>query len=138
MKFSVVSPVIGFSLDGYMGVIVAIFILVTGFKILNETKNSILGEKPSEETVAQIETMVKEFEDQGAIGIHDLVYHDYGPGRLIVSLHAEVDGSGDIYEIHDAIDNLERDLKTELNCLAVVHMDPIALRDEVTAAVLEG
>ena len=71
-------------------------------------------------------------------GIHDLIVHDYGPGRLIVSLHAEVDGSGDIYELHDAIDNLERELKQSLNCIAVVHMDPVDLRDGVTAEAREA
>ena len=119
----------GFDPDAYMGILVALLILWAGIKILNDTKNSILGEKPSEETVAQIEAMVKEFEDQGAIGIHDLVVHNYGPGRVMASLHVEVDGDADIYASHDMADLIERRLRVECGIEATVHMDPVAVRD---------
>ena len=119
----------GWDPDAYMGILVALLILWAGIKILNDTKNSILGEKPSEETVAQIEAMVEEFRDQGAIGIHDLVVHNYGPGRVMASLHVEVDGDADIYASHDMADLIERRLAVECGIEATVHMDPIAIRD---------
>ena len=118
-----------FDPDAYMGILVALLILWAGIKILNDTKNSILGEQPSEETVAMIEALVKEFEDQGAIGIHDLVVHNYGPGRVMASLHVEVDGDADIYASHDMADLIERRLRVECGIEATVHMDPIAIRD---------
>ena len=119
----------GWDPDAYMGILVALLILWAGIKILNDTKNSILGEQPSEETVAQIEAMVEEFRDQGAIGIHDLVVHNYGPGRVMASLHVEVDGDADIYASHDMADLIERRLAVECGIEATVHMDPIAIRD---------
>ncbi len=118
-----------FDPDAYMGILVALLILWAGVKILNDTKNSILGEKPSEETVAQIETMVEEFREQGALGIHDLVVHNYGPGRVMASLHVEVDGDADIYASHDMADLIERRLRVEHGIEATVHMDPVAIRD---------
>ena len=119
----------GFDPDAYMGILVALLILWAGIKILIDTKNSILGEKPSEETVAQIEAMAEEFRDQGAIGIHDLVVHNYGPGRVMASLHVEVDGDADIYASHDMADLIERRLAVECGIEATVHMDPVAIRD---------
>ncbi len=114
-------------IDAYMGMLVAILILVAGIKILNETKNSILGEKPSEETVAQIESVVARYPQ--ALGIHDLVVHNYGPGRIMASLHVEVDGQEDIFKSHDMADLIERVLRTEFGIEATVHMDPIVIND---------
>ena len=119
----------GWDPDAYMGILVALLIIWAGIKILNDTKNSILGEKPSEETVAMIRQLVAEFEDQGAIGLHDLVVHNYGPGRVMASLHVEVDGDADIYTSHDMADLIERRLRVECGIEATVHMDPIAIRD---------
>ncbi len=113
--------------DGYMGLIVACLILWAGIKILNDTKNAILGERPSEETVDKIRAVVAEYE--GAVGIHDLVVHDYGPGRVMASLHVEVDGAVDVYRSHDMIDLIERHLREQHGITATVHMDPVALRD---------
>ncbi|MBR5489929.1 MAG: cation transporter [Oscillospiraceae bacterium] len=124
------------NIDGWVGVLVAIFILRAGYLAAKETLSPLLGKAPEKELVESIESIVLACPQ--VCGIHDLIVHDYGPGRLIVSLHAEVDGSGDIYEIHDAIDNLERDLKEALSCLAVVHMDPVDLRDEVCAKAREA
>ncbi len=124
------------NIDGWVGVLVAIFILRAGYMAAKDTLSPLLGKAPDRELVEDIEKLVMSCPQ--VCGIHDLIVHDYGPGRLIVSLHAEVDGSGDIYELHDAIDNLERDLKQKLSCLAVVHMDPIDLRDEVSAAAREA
>ena len=123
----------GFDPDAYMGILVALLILWAGIKILIDTKNSILGEKPSEETVSQIEAMVAEFRDKGALGIHDLVVHNYGPGRVMASLHVEVDGDADIYASHDMADLIERRLGVECGIEATVHMDPIAIHDPLVS-----
>lgn len=136
-------PSLSLNLDAYMGVIVAILILVAGVKILNETKNSILGEAPSEETVATIHAMVAQYPD--ALGIHDLTVHNYGPGHIIAALHVEVDGKRDVFLSHDMIDTIEQRLRRECGIEATIHMDPIvtddaeinALRERVTECVRE-
>ncbi len=127
--------------DAVMGIIVACMILLAGVKILNEAKNSILGEGPSDEIVASIHRIVGEYPE--ALGIHDLIVHNYGPGRVIASLHVEVDGKADIFALHDTIDNIEKRLSEELSMQTTIHMDPIvtdneqinALREQVCAAV---
>lgn len=127
-----------FDPDAYMGILVAALILWAGIKILNETKNSILGERPSDEQVAEIRAVVAEYESAGAIGIHDLVVHNYGPGRVMASLHVEVDGNMDIYKSHDLIDLIERRLRVECGMIATVHMDPVAIHDPAVAALREN
>ncbi len=114
--------------DAYMGVIVAVLIIVAGFRILNESKNAILGEAPSEEIVKQITETVDKYES--ALGIHDMVVHNYGPGRIIASLHIEVDGSVNVFETHDMIDTIEKDLRENCGIEATIHMDPIVTDDE--------
>ena len=114
--------------DAYMGVIVAILIVIAGFRILNESKNAILGEAPSEEIVKQITETVDKYE--GALGIHDMVVHNYGPGRIIASLHIEVDGSVNVFETHDMIDTIEKELRDVCGIEATIHMDPIVTDDE--------
>ena len=126
-------PDLSLNLDAYMGVLVAILILVAGVKILNETKNSILGEAPSDETVKQITELVRS--TPGVLGIHDLTVHNYGPGHTIAALHVEVDGKADIFASHDMIDNIERRLQHEYNILTTIHMDPIVTDDELTNAL---
>ena len=117
----------GVDIDGYMGVAVAVVIFIAGIKILNDTKNSILGEAPSEEVVEDIKRIVGEFPD--ALGIHDMVVHSYGPGRFVANLHIEVDGSKDIFVSHDMIDLIEKRLNGELGILSNIHMDPIVVDD---------
>ena len=119
--------------DAYMGVIVAALIMVAGFRILNEAKNAILGEAPSEEIVKQITETVDKYE--GALGIHDMVVHNYGPGRIIASLHIEVDGSVDVFETHDMIDTIEKELREACGIEATIHMDPIVTDDEQVTAL---
>lgn len=118
-----------FSLDGAVGILVSVFILVAGGKILWETQNSILGEAPDPETVARITELVRSYPE--ALGIHDLVVHHYGAGCTMASLHVEVDGARDVFETHDAIDNMERRLWEELHVRASVHLDPIVVGDPV-------
>jgi len=118
----------GVDIDGYMGVAVAVVIFIAGIKILNDTKNSILGEAPSDEVVEGIKAIVAEFPE--ALGIHDMVVHSYGPGRFVANLHVEVDGSKDIFESHDMIDLIEKRLNAELGIQSNIHMDPIVVDDE--------
>jgi divalent metal cation (Fe/Co/Zn/Cd) transporter len=124
-----------FSLDGAMGIVVSVLILIAGGKILVETKNSILGEAPDEKTVAAIEELVMSF--PVSVGMHDLSVHKYGAGNVIATLHVEVDGKGDIFEAHDAIDNIERELWEKLHVRATVHLDPIVIGDPVVDAMRE-
>ena len=117
-------------IDGYCGVLVSLFILFAGFKSAMETLKLLLGTPPEKEFVEAVEATV--LAHPIVIGIHDFIVHDYGPGRQILSLHAEVDGKGDIYEIHDEIDLIEQELAEVYGCLAVIHMDPIETDNEVT------
>ena len=115
-------------LDGWFGILVGIFILIAGFKAAKETVDPLLGAPPDPEFVKSVEDIVIGF-DPSILGLHDLIVHDYGPGRRIISLHAEVPAEGDILAIHDIIDNLEYTLCTKLSCLATIHMDPIVTND---------
>jgi len=121
-------PALNLNLDAYMGMIVAILIFVAGLRILNDTKNSILGESPSEEIVKMITDTVATYPE--ALGIHDMVVHNYGPGHIIASLHIEVDGNADMFHTHDVIDNIERELRDVCGIEATIHMDPIVTDDE--------
>jgi len=115
-------------IDAIMGIIVSIPIIIAGFKILNETKDVLLGEAPVDETVRDIERIIKNFPD--IIGTHDLMVHNYGPSNFVASFHAEVDGKQDIYYLHDMIDNVERRICDELKILCTIHMDPVVTDDE--------
>ena len=124
-----------FDTDGYMGIIVAVVIFIAGVKILNETKNSILGQAPDPALVDNIRQLVESCPD--ALGLHDLLVHNYGAGMTIASLHVEVDGSRDIFELHDSIDSLEKKLSEDLNILCTIHMDPIVTDNEQINALQE-
>lgn len=117
----------GLDLDAYVGVVVALMILWSGVGILRDTKNSILGERPSDELVEEITRVVGQYPE--ALGIHDLLVHNYGVGHIIASLHIEVDGRADIFRSHDMVDRIERQLRVEYGIEATVHMDPIAVND---------
>lgn len=122
-------------IDGWCGAAVAMFILWSGFGAARDTVNPLLGQPPSPEFVEQIRTLVRSRPE--IIGIHDLIVHDYGPGRRILSLHAEVPASGDILELHDVVDGLERQLNEELGCLATIHMDPVVNDGGLTSETRE-
>ena len=117
----------GLAVDGYVGLLVALFILFSAYKAAKETLSPLLGQAPDPELVQRIRDIVSEHDT--VVGIHDLVVHDYGPGRQMVSLHAEVPACGDILELHDVIDNIERELHEKLHVQAVIHMDPIVTDD---------
>ena len=111
------------NIDGYAGLLVAVFIIYAGFNAAKDTVSPLLGQAPDPEFVQQVADIVTAHPE--VVGIHDLVVHDYGPGRVMVSLHAEVRGDGNIFDLHDAIDTAETELKEQLGCIATIHMDPI-------------
>lgn len=115
-------------IDGWCGILVALFIFYAGIQAAKETLNPLLGQPPEESFVQEIQQIVLEHEE--ICGIHDLIVHDYGPGRQMISLHAEVPAEGNMLEIHDVIDNVENELRTKLGCEATIHMDPIITTDE--------
>lgn len=120
----------GLKIDGWCGLLVSAFVLYAGITSAKDTIDPLLGTKPDEEYVKAIEEFA--VSNEGILGIHDLVVHDYGPGRVMISFHAEVPADGDILELHDTIDNIEHRLNTVLGCQSVIHMDPIVVNDEVT------
>ena len=120
----------GLMIDGWCGILVAAFILWSGFNAAKDTVNPLLGTPPTHEFVNQIKELV--MAHPGIIGIHDLIVHDYGPGRVMISLHAEVSASADVLELHDENDNVEQELQEKLGCHAVIHMDPIVIDDGIT------
>lgn len=132
---SVISYKTGFQLDGYAGVVVGIFIGYTGFSAAKETISPLLGQTPDPEFVREIARIVTSHE--AILGLHDLVVHDYGPGRIMISLHAEIPADGDILLMHDTIDNIEKELQKKLHCVAVIHMDPIRNNDPTTMELKE-
>lgn len=117
------SYVFDINIDGWAGLAVAVLIIFTGYGALKDTLSPLLGKAPEPELVDTIEKIVMSHPE--ICGIHDLIVNDYGPGRLVISLHAEVNGAGNIFELHDAIDRAEVELKEELGCVATIHMDPI-------------
>ena len=124
-------------IDGFCGVAVGLLILWAGINAAKDVLDPLLGQAPDPEFVSQIEDMVMEFDKDSIVGVHDLIVHDYGPGRRVISLHAEVPAEGNILQLHDVIDNLEVKLRTELGCLTTIHMDPVATKDERVLALKE-
>lgn len=119
-----------FPIDGYIGLFVSIFILISGIKMLKETMNPLIGEKISPELEHKIADKVLSYE--GILGVHDLVVHTYGPNRIFATIHAEVSSTRDILESHDIIDNIELDFRNELDIDLVIHMDPIDITNPET------
>ena len=130
----------GVNADGWGGIAVACFIIFSGFKAAKETLSPLLGNPPDPQLVHDISNIVLSHSE--VMNVHDLIVHDYGPGRLMVSLHAEVPGNGNIYALHDTIDTIEYELSSKLGCDAVIHMDPVSpdgtktahMRDELAEA----
>ena len=118
------------NVDGIAGFIVSIFIFIAGINAMKDTIQPLLGQAPDQEFVNKIEEIV--LSHNVIIGIHDLIVHDYGPGRIMVSLHAEIPYDMDIMEAHDIIDDIEMDIKKEFHCDITIHMDPVVFDDDVT------
>lgn len=114
--------------DGIIGLVVAVIIFFAGVGIVKDILGRLLGQPPSEELVKSIEDIM--MSEEQIVGVHDLIVHDYGPGRIIASAHAEVPSTVDIVEIHDVIDNVEKKISKELKIVICVHMDPIVVNDE--------
>ena len=123
----------GILIDGYCGILVGFFILFAGISSIKDTIDPLLGQPADKDFVNQIESLVMAHDT--VLGIHDLIVHDYGPGRVMISLHAEVPAKGNILELHDEIDLIENELQQQLNCSAVIHMDPIMNDDPETIAL---
>lgn len=140
---TLISQFTGLLLDGWFGILVGLFILYTGATTIKETMDLLLGQPPKKEFIDEIREIV--VSHKLVHGIHDLIVHDYGPGRVMISLHAEVDADGDIQAIHEQIDHIENELQEKLHCSATIHMDPIvtddkevlAMKEKVKALVLE-
>lgn len=115
------------NIDGYAGSAVALFVLFSGYQTAKETLQPLLGEAPNADFVKQIEDTVLSYDD--IRGIHDLIVHDYGPGRVMVSLHAEIPCDMDIIKAHDIIDAAEESIKQNMGCDICIHMDPIVTKD---------
>jgi len=132
---AVISKFTSWQIDGWAGVVVALFICITGVRAARETINPLLGEQPDADYIKHIEDIVLAHPE--VIGVHDLIVHNYGPGRQFVSLHAEVPSDSDLMATHDAIDNIERELNADLGCLVTIHMDPVNNNDEAVNQVKE-
>jgi cation diffusion facilitator family transporter len=131
----IISEITGFQLDGYIGLLVALFIIYSGIQLIKETSSPLLGKAPDPELVREIEERI--CKEDAVLGVHDLVVHDYGPGRIFASVHIEVDAYGDLIYSHDIIDNIERNLSEELGIHLVAHMDPLETRDPLTQTLNE-
>ena len=131
----IVSYLFHVNIDGWAGLLVALFILYAGYGAAKDTLAPLLGQAPDPELVRRVNEIVMAHPE--VLGIHDLVVHDYGPGRKMVTLHTEVDGKGDFFTLHDAIDNIERELTRECGCHATIHMDPIESDNEEVLAMRE-
>lgn len=125
---TVLNHLYSWQLDGYCGILVSFFIMYSGIQAARDSVDPLLGIEPDEEFLQQIEDISLSF-DENIVGIHDLMVHDYGPGRKIISLHAEVPADSNMIQIHDVIDNLEKKLSKDLGCMATIHMDPVAVND---------
>lgn len=125
---TVISKYTGLILDGWFGILVGIFIVYTGASTLKETIDLLIGQPPKKEFIDEIREIV--LGHSLVYGVHDLIVHDYGPGRRMISLHAEVAVDGDIQDIHEQIDHIEHELQEKLNCSATIHMDPIVTDDK--------
>lgn len=130
---TLISKYTGLLFDGWFGILVGLFILYTGGSTLKETIDLLLGQPPKQEFIDEVKEIV--LGHSMVHGVHDLIVHDYGPGRVMISLHAEVDVNGDIQDIHEQIDHIEHELQEKLHCSATIHMDPIVTDDKEVLAM---
>lgn len=128
-----ISAIFNITVDGYIGLLVACFVLYSGFSIIKDSISPLLGEAPDPESVKAIEKEL--LSNEYILGIHDLVMHNYGPGRCFASVHAEVPADSDIVKVHEAIDCMELKIQKEMNILITIHMDPLGTSDERTEAM---
>ena len=129
----IANAVLGWQLDGWMGVLVSLLVFKAGYEVCKTTLDSLLGGRPDPEKTQQIRDLLLAHE--GILGLHDLVLHDYGPGRCFASVHAEVNAEGNILDIHELIDDAEREVGQKLKLPICIHMDPIVTSDETANRV---
>lgn len=127
---TLLSPVLHFNLDGYMGIVVSGIILYGAYGLLRDMINSLIGEAPDPKLVHNIVDRI--MAHPAILGVHDMMLHNYGPNKIFASAHVEVDSSKDIFETHDHIDNIEREVKENMNIDLVLHMDPVKVNDPET------
>ncbi len=132
---TIISHFTSLNLDGFMGVGVAIFILISGIGLVKETIGPLLGQAPSKEMYEKIEQKILSYEN--VLGVHDLLVHSYGPGSYFASAHIEMDAKIDVLVCHDIMDKIERDFSKQLNIHLVVHLDPTVLDCEETNELKE-
>ncbi len=125
----------GIQLDGWLGCLVAAFIIWSGIQLIKETSSPLLGEAPDRHLIEEIVTITNA--NPHVLGIHDLAVHNYGPGKIFASIHIEVDADGDLMKSHDMIDNIEFEIRKRLNIHCVVHMDPVRINDPIVCQVKE-
>ncbi len=123
----IIGKITGLQIDGFMGCLVALFIIWSGIQLVRETTSPLLGEAPDDDMVSSIKQAIEK--EPGVLGIHDLIIHNYGPGKIFASVHIEVDADGDLMKSHDMIDNIERKVKETLHIEFVAHMDPVKTND---------
>lgn len=124
----IISNFTDLNIDGYAGAIVALFVLYSGYETAKETLQPILGKAPDSEFIKELEERILKID--GIEGIHDIIVHDYGPGRIMVTLHAEIYNNLRVIEAHQIIDSAENDIKNNMGCNICIHMDPIATDDK--------
>ena len=124
----IISRITGNNVDGFVGMAVSVFILIAGIKSVKDTIDPLLGQPPEQEFVDKIYEIATSYEQ--IVGIHDLVVHDYGPSRRMISFHGEVPEDGNINELHEVIDSCEKHIREELGCEVTIHMDPVATNDQ--------
>lgn len=131
----IIAKITSWQLDGYLGIAVSIFILINGVKLVLETMSPLIGEAPNKEMVDQMVKKIKAY--PGVLGVHDLAIHSYGPGKLFVTIHVEVDCKVDILISHEIIDTIERDFLNNDGIELTIHLDPIDMTDELTNKLRE-
>ncbi|MCR5771068.1 MAG: cation diffusion facilitator family transporter [Butyrivibrio sp.] len=130
---SLVSYLYDVSLDGYAGALVACFIFYQAFEATRDTISPLLGEAPSDDMIKSIESDVLEFDK--ILGVHDIIVHNYGPSKTMMSLHVEISSEGTLMEAHDLIDEIEHFLNQKYSCSSVIHVDPVDLHDDETMMI---
>lgn len=129
----VVSLVFNINVDGYVGLLVSLFILKSGYDLVKDAASPLIGVNPTEEEIEEVTNKILSYD--GVLGIHDLVFHSYGPSKKFITAHAEVDAKADFLACHDVMDNIEKDFKNELNIDLVIHMDPIDISNPETIKI---
>ncbi|MGN1275487.1 MAG: cation diffusion facilitator family transporter, partial [Floccifex sp.] len=127
---TILSGLVHFNLDGYMGIVISVIILWNAYNLLKEVINSLIGQAPDSDFVNEIVDII--VSDSRILGVHDFILHDYGPNKQFASAHVEVDSENDIFEIHDHVDNVERAVKEKMGIELVLHMDPVKVNDPKT------